>query len=218
MLVRKLLQGKSALLLLCLLGVLPLGCIAHKTAPKGQPAPQAAGPQTEGHTDMAEASQLYRQAEQMLHRGEYDGAAQTFSQVLSSPGADADLQRGALYGRTIARLIGADTPGQFDHAMQEWQVWLGQLPEEQRPETEDPALMTELLQRLRNALADNRTEQDEALQAARQQNEELSAQADLQAQELNLLRARNQELLNKIRALEDLQQEIDIKRKGILSQ
>ena len=213
-------------LMACLLAAIALlGCAKGKSVlpPFGQ-GQQRSVSEGQGPSAPADLRQRYQAAEKALLNSEFDVAAQGFNQVLSSPDASAGLQRMALFGRTAARLAGAADTKQYGQALEEWRVWVKQSPADAKENTENPALLTPLLEQRREALArlkrqaPGKAGQAGALRAAQEKIGALSSQTELQAQELTILKAKNRELLEKIRALEALQQEIDIKRKGITTQ
>lgn len=197
---------------LLLLTLVLAGCakIKLQTSPKPEApaASEAAGEPAAEAAAGSDAMQYYLLGLKQLQDERYDSAAMSFSQAVSSPEANAQLQRKALFGRAVARLAGASGTQEFDVALEEWRVWVRQQPVNGG---EDPALLTPLLERLRFTLEQGAASRAAATRETRQ----LEAQVRQLQEDKTLLETNILELQEKLRALEELQQEIDIKRKGI---
>ncbi len=186
-------------------------CAQHKARPKVLPDARAA----------------YHYAVETYQAGAYNTAARLFGEIAdTSP--DPLLSRQAFFGLVLSRLAGARTPAEFDSAVDLWRTWYSLAPAD--PSWEDPRLFSLFLDRLRpqaQALtqlpapiekpeveavkplraAGECADSLNKLAASRQENERLKEQ-------LKELALENERLRSQLTALEQLHQEILIKKKG----
>jgi len=90
-------------------------------------------------------SAAFEEGMQVFENGDYQKASAIF-EFLSDSARSEELYRKALYGLACARLAAAQTAGELSEAIALWNCWSQQVAE--KSESEDPRLLTPLLQRL----------------------------------------------------------------------
>ena len=161
-----------------------------------------------------------------LAKQHYAQAEAIFADLKENTGSSL-VQRQARYGYAVTRLIRARTPGQKVAAMALWDAWRQTYTPD--PEWEDPRALEPLfLCRQKNGTRDvcRGTVPENEYKVSQQKNSRLQLEADtlrqrlkdLEASKEALLEAKNQEIQNlkdKIRALEAIDQKIQEKKKEV---
>lgn len=96
-------------------------------------------------TAAPEQGSEWESAVHILQAGDYQGAMDLFEAMVTEA-EDQSLYRKALFGLAAARLAAAQTPADFDAALDAWKLWSAQAPMDL--EDEDPRILTPFLERL----------------------------------------------------------------------
>lgn len=150
---------------------------------------------------------MYARAVEALKAGRYEQASRLFNDVFVAT-EDMELAGRARYGQAVARFGAAEGGGDYRQARDIWDGWSQGWP---TPDScPDPRLMEPLLPRPANgkAPAGPRDKDSEAA--------ELPA-AEL-ARQLEEARRENEDMRAKIRALEELHQDMQRRQKKLISQ
>lgn len=179
----------SSLVLCLALALAASGCVGR--------LPHKEGPQVstqEALAALAPAMEAYQD-------GDYDRAADLFL-TLSLVSSDPVLARKALYGLACSKLAAADTDADIAEAMEIWNRWASlAVPS---LDIEDPRLLTPILPRL----APDGSDTKETVENMEKEMSKLRTRLKQKSSELD-------ELKNQLDALEQLHQEITIRKQGI---
>jgi len=153
---------------------------------------------------------LYSQAVEALKAGKYEQAERLFNDVFVAS-TDVDLAGRARYGQAVAKLGAAGDRQGRQQGLAMWDGWSKGWP---TPETcPDPRFFEPLLPRLapdRSKSASLKGQAPDALGSQNVQTEDLARQLDEALRE-------NADMRDKIRALEELHQEMQIRQKKLIS-
>lgn len=148
---------------------------------------------------------MYARAVEALKAGRFELASRLFNDVFVATG-DMELAGRSRYGQAVARLAAARSGGDSRQARDMWDGWSQGWP---TPDScPDPRLMEPLLPRPASGKASAGARGAEA--------EELPA-AEL-ARQLEEARRENEDMRAKIRALEELHQDMQRRQKKLISQ
>lgn len=183
-------------------------CTPIKPRQTVEATPPLAGPAA----ILAEEEGLYRQARERFDAGEL-GRAEELYRWLSLTASDPALRRASLYSLALTRLAQAKDENAFRQALDTWKEWSAGRPPSESVR-EDPAMIGQLLPHLRQAL----TPPEPPKQDLKKRKSGGSAGQDGEARrELDRVQDENRQLRDKIQALEELQDELKVKQKGIVA-